>query len=323
MLIGLFAVLIMTQMFSMSEQNKRKITSGGDAMNEGVIALYAVQRDVRMAGYGVSDVKVMGCNLLLRAGVTLNALAPLTINHASITGQDANTDTLVVVYGNTNGSPQGDIVTATGNMVQTPSAFAANDWVIEAPLVAASPCNLTLAQVGGVAGAAVTIASGATLGAGNTLFNLGQSLKVLAYAIRGGNLTVCDYMSNDCGNAANNGLSAVWAPIANNIVSLRAQYGRKTTAPFTAVDAYDQNTPTTACLWSQTVAMRIALVARSAQPDSTATTAAPVWEGTYLPGTTTPDVPINLSANSAWTNYRYRMFQTVVPLRNVNWMAGC
>ena len=50
-----------------------------------------------------------------------------------------------------------------------------------------------------------------------------------AYAVRNQNLTVCDYVLNDCGAAANNGDPAIWVPIANNVVSLRAQYGRDTT----------------------------------------------------------------------------------------------
>jgi type IV pilus assembly protein PilW len=313
--------------FSMSEQNKRITTSGGDAMNEGVVALYALQRDIRMGGYGIADTKVLGCNLLLRTGVTLPAMAPVTINHASITGQDANTDTLLVVYGNSNGSPQGDSITAAGNVVQTPAAFAANDWVIEAPPTHGATCNLALDQVASVAGS-VTLKSAAAMSSGNTLFNLGQTLKVMAYAIRSGNLTMCDYSANDCGNAANNNTAAIWVPIANNIVSLRAQYGRDTTTPSMdgIVDVYDQTTPTTACGSARASAVRLVLVARSAQPAASATLLAPVWDGTFLPNGTTPDAPIVLSGNATWQNYRYKVFQTVVPVRNVAWMgvvSGC
>ncbi|MFC5521480.1 PilW family protein [Polaromonas jejuensis] len=320
--IGLFGVIIIMQVFSLSEQNKLTTTSDGDAMSEGVVALYAVQRDIRMGGYGVADTKVVGCDLLLRTGVTLPALAPVTINHASITGQDANTDTLLVLYGNSNGSPQGDAIIAAGNVVQTPTAFAANDQVVEAPPAHGATCSLTLDQVASVAGS-VTLKSAAVMTAGDTLFNLGQTIKVVAYAIRNGNLTMCDYTINDCGSAANNNTAAVWVPIANNIVSLRAQYGRKTTAPFVAVDVYDRSTPNTACLWSRTSAVRMALVARSAQSAAAATLVAPVWEGTFLPNSTTLDDPVVLSGNATWKNYRYKVFQTVVPVRNVAWMAGC
>jgi type IV pilus assembly protein PilW len=339
MVIGMFGIIVMVQVFALSEERKRTTTGGGDAMIEGVMSLYGLQRDIRMAGYGIGDTKVLGCNVLLRAGVTLNAMAPVTINHASITGQDANTDTLVVVYGNSNSSPQGDVLSAAGNIVPTPTFFAANDWVIEAPTRAAA-CALTLQQVAGVVavaagtGAVVTLNSAAAMTKGNTLFNLGQTFKVVAYAIRGGNLTLCDYMVNDCGSAANNGVATVWVPIANNIVSLRAQYGRDTTAPAMdgIVDVYDQTTPaaaaaTTGCSWARVSAVRLVLVARSAQFEKTAvTTVAPEWEGTYLTDGVTVANAIDLAGNASWQNYRYKLFQTVVPVRNIAWMgvaSGC
>jgi type IV pilus assembly protein PilW len=348
MVIGLLGVIVIMQVFSLSESRKRTTTGGNDAMTEGVMSLYAIQRDIGMAGYGIGDTKVLGCNMLLRAGVTLNAMAPVTINHASITGQDANTDTLLVVYGNSNGTPQGDSITSTGNVVQTPSSFTVNDMVVNAPAVRANVCNLTLDQIANVAGGVVTLSSGSAMTNGSTLFNLGQAFKVVAYAIRGGNLTMCDYIANNCGSAANNGSTAVWVPIANNIVSMRAQYGRDTTAPMNGiVDIYDQTTPapaaaTTACDWARTSAIRMALVARSAQfekVDTTtgspiyATAAAPVWEGSIANNPTgSAATTINLtqnpagSANADWRNYRYKVFQTVVPVRNISWMgvvSGC
>ena len=62
--------------------------------------------------------------------------------------------------------------------------------------------------------------------ANGTLFNLGRAPKILAYAIRGGNLTVCDYAANNCGDANNKDDATVWVPIVSSIVSLRAEYGR-------------------------------------------------------------------------------------------------
>lgn len=344
MVIGMFGIIVMMQVFALSEERKRTATSGGDASTEGAMALYAMQRDMRMAGNGISDIKLLGCNVLLRAGVTLNAMAPVTINHASITGQDANTDTLLVVYGNSNGSPQGDGITAvvgTVYGVQTPSLFAVGDRVIAAPQTRAAACNLTLDQVPAngvnVSASTVTMTTGAAMNPGDKLFDLGQAPapKVVAYAIRGGNLTTCDYIANDCGSAANNGSAAVWVPIANNIVSLRAQYGRDTTAGTMdgVVDIYDQTTPTadaatTACSWARVSAIRLALVARSAQFEKMAVTAtAPVWEGSSAdnPAGSAANA-INLSNDANWQNYRYKVFQTVVPLRNISWMgvpSGC
>lgn len=339
MVIGMLGIIIMMQVFALSEERKRTTTGGGDALTEGVMALYALQRDIRQSGYGIGDVKVLGCNMLLRAGVTLTAMAPVTINHASIPAGDANTDTLLVVYGNTNGSPQGDGITAqpaaTQYAVQTPTSYVANDWVVAAPqtrtcaTTAGGVPVLTLDRVVSVASPNVNVTTGVAGMSGGTLFNLGQTPRVVAYAIRSGNLTMCDYTASDCSAAGSTGNAAVWVPIANNIVSLRAQYGRDTTGTMDGVvDVYDQTTPTTICNWARTSAVRLALVARSAQFEKTAVTAAaPVWEGSSANNPTgSAASPINLTGNATWQNYRYKVFQTVVPVRNIAWMGvvtGC
>ncbi len=337
MVIGMFGLLIMMQVFSLAEEQKRTTTSGGDTQSTGAIALYGLQRDIRQAGYGISDAKLIGCNVLLRAGVTLNSMAPLTINHASIPAGDANTDTLLVAYGNTNSSPQGDGVvsqpSATSYVVQTGPSFAINDRVIAAPTTRTAPCTLTLdrvSQVGVPTVQHVSVATGAASMA--TLFNLGQSPKIFAYAVRGGDLTQCDYMANDCSLAANLTNPAIWVPIGGNVVNMRAEYGRDNTVPMDGyVDVFDQTAPTSACTFARVSAAHLALVARSAQLERTAvTTAAPTWEGTAVqivtPPTNPTAYPIDLTGNATWQNHRYKVFQTVVPLRNLAWagaQSGC
>lgn len=341
-LIGMFGMIVMMQVFALSESQKRATTGGGDAQTNGAIALFSLQREIQLSGYGSSMYNLIGCNVALPAGWTINAMAPVTINHASIPAGDANTDTLLVVYGNTNGSPEGDGITAqpaaTTYTVQTPTSFANGDAVIALAQTRPLPCNLTMTTVTGVntATAQISVAAGAAVSSGG-LYNLGQTPNVKAYAVRGGNLTECDYTVNNCGSTATTGSSTVWVPIANNIVSLRAQYGRDTlTVPITyttppnplpnyVVDTYDQSTPTnnaatTNCRWVRIPVVRLALVARSAEYDKTVLTAtAPTWAGA-------PTVPINLSGNTTWQNYRYRVFQTVVPIRNIAWLgvqSGC
>ncbi|MCX7174332.1 MAG: PilW family protein [Proteobacteria bacterium] len=368
MVIGMLGIIVMMQIFALAEGQKRATTGGGDAQNNGAIALYGVQRDIRQAGWGNSDLKVIGCDVLLPTtrgvggppAVTLNPMAPVTINHPAIPPGDANTDTLLMVYGNTNGTPQGDGFVAantTANIfqVQTPTSFTVNDWVIaiarNRPAQPAS-CATILDRVAciGIACAAaipsaanVVVATGAAVNSllggapSSTLYNLGQAPKILVYAIRGGNLTLCDYMAKDCGAAGNTGNATIWVPIGSNIVSLRAQYGRDTTnlaAPAMdgVVDIYDQTSPdlqtannvapspTTGCGWARISAIRLVLVARSGQYEkSLVTTAAPAWLGTAT-------TPIVLAGLANWQNYRYKIFQTVVPLRNIAWLgaqAGC
>jgi type IV pilus assembly protein PilW len=336
--IGSFAAIIMLQVFAMSEERKRTTTSGGDAQSNGIIAYYQLQRDIGQAGYGFSATGVFGCNLVwpVASGniATPVPLAPVTINPATsiIPAGDANTDTLLVVYGNTSGQPQGNrIVAQSGatSTVQMPTSFAIGDRVIAAPSSTAAsppaPCtsNLLIDQITAVTAMNVTVATGA---AGGTLYNLGPGPSALAYAVRGGNLTVCDYMANDCGLPANAGNPAIWVPIAENIVSMKAVYWRDTSAPMDSIpdaNGHDQLVPTTGCGWARISAVNLVLVARSGQySKEVVTTAAPTWsENTPAPILGAGAIGPNTAADEPWKHYRYKTFEAVIPMRNIGWLG--
>ena len=353
--IGMLAAVVMLQVFALSEERSRTATSGGDAQSNGALTYYQLQSNILRAGYGLNSTSLFNCSATWQVASgnylakTLR-LAPVTINPvdgagaAIIPAGDPNTDTLLVMYGNGDSEPEGnksDTTSAPTYTVQMPSSFTVGDRVIAVP--AACSANLIMDRITGVAATTVTVATGDS---GVSLFNLGRGPNglptatgpngptILAYAIRGANLTVCDYVVNDCSIAANTGNATVWEPIANNIVSLRALYGwdngGATAAPYPAmdgvVDSYSSTTPGTACEWARVSAIRIALVARSAQFEKTAvTTAAPVWDGSAAAAIDLTKKPDG-SANPDWQNYRYKLFQTVMPLRNIAWMGvptGC
>lgn len=54
MVVGLLGTIIIFQVFEVSERIKRTTTSGGDAQQNGAAALFALQRGVRQAGYGIN-----------------------------------------------------------------------------------------------------------------------------------------------------------------------------------------------------------------------------------------------------------------------------
>lgn len=127
-------------------------------------------------------------------------------------------------------------------------------------------------------------------------------------------------------------------PLASNIVSVQAQYGIAATNPSPGISS-----PPVTC-WTRATgtgcgassnwvnpnaadimrikAIRIAIVARSSLQEQAAsgvgaaatcnaTTAAPVaWAGAN---------PVDLTANPNWQCHRYRLYQTIIPLRNVIW----
>jgi len=99
------------------------------------------------------------------------------------------------------------------------------------------------------------------------------------------------------------------------------------------VDAWDTTAPITPDDWSRVLALRIAVVARSALPEKapadgicrdvndpddpikplTDPTKRLKWAGGAL------DVTYLTTADTDWTCYRYRVFETLVPLRNLIW----
>ncbi len=319
MVIGLIGIIIMMQVFSAAEGQKRSTTGAGDAQNNGAMALYTLQRDIRQAGYGFNALKVLGCPLALPAPSerTLTYLAPAVINPgpSDVPAGDANTDTLLIAYGSSEGSPEGDVITLVAGSqlgVMTPTNFRTSHRVIAGPPEETVGCSLALKTVTSVAPPNVEVANSGAV-EGGFLFNLGDTPRIRAYAVRSGNLTVCDYVTSDCSDAAS------YTPIASNIVSLRAEYGHASTAS-SGVNSWNQTTPVTACGWARTTALRIAVVARNSQPDKdTLTSEAPPWEGQ-------DSSPVDLSAPDnaeGWKHYRYKVFETVIPLRNLPWMESC
>ena len=334
--IGMLGVIIMMQIFANAEGQKRSTTGAGDAQSNAAMAIYAVQRDIRQAGHGFNSINVLGCPLALPAPAshTLTALAPVVINPPTtdVPAGDTNTDTLLITYGDAEGATEGDTfapMSSTQLEVLNVSGYKNNSQVIAGPAAPTNGCSVTLSKIIAAAGNALTVAPGTSATSDGALFNLGANPKIRAYAVRAGNLTVCDYLTADCSTActATDGTcSASWVPIVNNIVRLRAQYGRDTSSPMDGVDTWGQTTPTTpspanqatfACRWARAPAVRIALVARNSTfAKEEVTAAAPTWEGSS-------GAEINLSGRTDWKNYRYKVVETVVPLRNLPWMAAC
>lgn len=366
LVIGMMAIVIMLQMLSNADANKRNTVGGNDAQMNTSIALYNLEREVRMAGYGLSDAALLGCTLTYTptgesAAVTLSAIAPVVINPATtqVPAGDANTDTLLVMYGSNDNPAEGRAMTSTSTSstytVNNPSGFTVGDFVIAEALTRPTPpnCTLKLSKVTQITGASLTVSNGvASFPVGSVVFNLGRAPVIRAYAIRQGVLTMCDYTVKNCGSSSYTTTldPDVWVPVASNIVSLRAQYGRDTSAGSSmtgVVSQWDQTEPlletatgaSTAsppihCARARIVALRMALVGRSAAYDKKLEADGglgnPTWSGTTAVTTGSPLNPtaltIDLSqsdgSTNGWKGYRYKAQETTIPLRNMLWRGG-
>jgi type IV pilus assembly protein PilW len=179
----------------------------------------------------------------------------------------------------------------------------------------------------GIRDAGGTVVPVVKLSQGGQVYNLGASA-IKIYAIRGGNLTTCDWTVSDCTAVAN------YTVAVNDIVSMRAVYGMNLTPAVNAqpgdgvVTWSRASLATDVFLPSRVHAVTMQVTSRSGlkeKPssgttcDATASASRPDraqdWIYQSMVG-----AGIDLTASSAeWQCYRYRLFQTSVPLRNMIW----
>lgn len=118
-----------------------------------------------------------------------------------------------------------------------------------------------------------------------------------------------------------------------NIVQLQAVYGKDTSPiPDRIVDVWEVTAPASQQEWKQVVALRVAIVARGDAPENEVVTldgadaasacdsptphpAAVCWH----PDPAANGVKIDVSSVPNWQRYRYRVFDTTIPLRNAIW----
>lgn len=335
MVIALLSTIIIFQVFSVSEGIKRSSTSGGDAQQFGAISLFMMERDLRLAGYGINNALLLGCTVRAHNETTgTDFTFVLTPVEIAVGADDKTPDEITVTYGSS------DLVATpakiTQNMPSPASVFKVSNRFGYMPgniVVATEPGqDCTLAQVtdtpgGGLSDNVVhnsgnyTNANGATvpsqynkpagLGVSYTtngsLYNLGAGPIRNTYRIGSSRLVIDSTFS-----------STTTTALAENIVLLKAQYGKDTTGDG-AVDVYNTTAPAAAD-WAKVLTVRLAIVARGAQPEKPSveggpcdtTTSAPTWAGGTL----------DLSANAGWQCYRYRVFETTVPLRNMLWQQS-
>jgi len=343
--VALFATLAIMQSFAVSEGYRRTATSGGDSAFSGAVAVYLLDRDLQMAGYGINTGTYLGCTVSgLDESVSPANPINFTLAPAQIaTGVGTAPDSITVVSSSTGWLPQPislnvNMAAATDNyQINNPYGVTAGD-VMVLDQAGNNVCTLvqatntpTTAPVGSQntvkhASGAYTPPGGGSVKArynppggigpayasGTGLMDLGTAPTVNTYRIQNNTLVVDQQVA-----------SLVGQPVAANIVQLKALYG-KDPAATGAVTTWNAIAPVTAADWTSVLALRVALVARSAQPEKpvngacATTTAAPVV--TWDDGTQTVlDLSATAPTGPAWQCYRYKVFHMTASLRNLIW----
>ena len=352
--IGMMGILIITQAYISSDNFNRATIGEGGAQTNGLIALYSIERDVRTSGYGIADSTALGCGEIfwyyapnysqnITAGSTLPRirLAPIYI-----TTNGAAPDALTVMYAADNERMVPTTVktfTAATSRVTVDSkiGFSVNDRI----LLVRAGAGCTLTQVTAVTDAITDpnnkdlqlnpgtplnpVAWGAfptTYAIGDLVFNLGANPVIRTYSIANGRLVLNDTLQQAAGVAG--------IELIDGIVDLRAQYGMDngvdngtvsstTFAPSDGrVDQFSNTAPVNSAQWQQVLSMRLGVLARIGtfeKPDAAGecqtTTAQPTWSGGTFGA-------VDVTAASQDRCYRYRVFETIIPLRNMIWRGS-
>ena len=360
--IGLIGIVVITQAYIVNENYKRSTVSAGGAQTNGALAMYNIERDVRMAGWGMAWSTVLGCSSMRwyyngdysnPPGGGLPTILPMPV---VITDGGAGPDTITVMYGTQTErvipATVGATMVSPGDAIQVdnPEGFSSTPGDL---ILGVTGATCSLMQVTGVASgqlqhtstgtAPFNPAGGGSLPvypSGAQIFNLGRPV-VNTYSVAAA--TTSELQVASLFTATSSTVVASYTPtplgIVDGIVDLQAEYGKDNgvdngtvaAASFVAndgiVDSYDSVTPTTQIGWQQVLSIRIGVLARSenyVKPDATGvcqtTTTNPTW-GNGLSFPAVGDLTVATAANTARC-YGYRVFETVVPLRNMIWRQG-
>ena len=326
--IAMLLVLVIYQIYEISESQKRTITSGSDAQQNASYGVFVLGRDISMAGNGIASAA---------AGLdTCALLRPIPVLIDAGAGPN-DPDTVTVLYGGSSSLStrvpfRGSATTADAYVVPGPIGFSPNDVIAAVQAPPGTRC--TVSTVNAAAGSVVVnpangeatlqhtpVAAlagndlGANYVAGDSLVNLGQAAAIgrIAYTVDTiGHVLRTQNLLPTAGPVN---------PVINDVVNLKAQYGLDTDNDG-AIDAWQDATAgvwTSANLPTQPLAtlrqiraVRIAIVTRSAQYEKDPVTTAPL---AMFDGAGAVSMPIAGDDQ----HYRYKVLETIVPLRNALW----
>lgn len=321
LVLSLLVSLVIMQVFAVFEGQKRSSSGSADAQTNGSIALYNLQRDLQLAGFALpifsSSNSPLQCSAFIPSGTDIS---PVSITDGG-TAAGAS-DILTVRYGTSDagGSPAIISTVNSGNevLVLNNASCKVNDSVIISKGTDCLFMQNGITSLSGTTGITLNKPSTASINPDASLSCLG-AWKVISYSINS------DYQLVRSENDSN-------APNVDEIVNLQAQYGianpPDSTGKNNTIVRWVNATGET---WSNPnnanrkliKAIRVAIVARNgllekesvSYPCSIGHPSLCAWTGT----SESPAPTIDLSNLSNWQQYRYRVFTTIIPLRNIVW----
>lgn len=344
--LGMLTVIVIAQVLAEAEGRRRNVAMGGDAEINGSLSLFTLQRDLQMAGYGLSaNPTALGCPI--QSSFDGTALPTMTIAPVVITNGALNApDSITVMRAQTTSSAVPIAVAASGSVsgrfkVVSALGIRTGDQYVSIPAnpSALNPCNLFTAT-NDASSEDTSISSTSVPHATTDKWNTSATPPDQQFLINVGVLarrtylvtTAAPYTLRVLSRAPANGLESA-EDLYPEIVNLQALYGKDTTvfgSPSDGtVDAYNTTAPANSDEWGKVLSVKVALVARSNHYEKEEVTKAePLWDvGASVPvtGETLVDcgsskcITLKIDYLPDWKHYRYKVYSTTIPLRNVLW----
>ena len=347
--ISMLAILVIFEAFAVFEGQRRTTTSATAAQESGLLALSAIDRDARMAGYGMVVNNMLACasvNVFQNGAAGTIPFLPIAITD----GGGAANDSITVMYSTSPfaptpallsvDSPASAPVVSVSNTASN-AVFKTGDFFLVAQPTLGKPCSRLRVTGTTMVAADVQLAHASSDPMNPPVAtNIFPTLPTPGYTASATDQSVVinmGAMTRSTYSIVNRSLAytdetRATAPVALSagIVSLQAQYGIAAAGTQTVnewVDAKSAQWATPSAVDIPRIkAIRIAIIARSPILEKGNVTPICVnnagnnkgpcaWQDTA----SSPAPLIDLSADPDWQRYRYRVYETIVPLRNVLW----
>lgn len=325
LVIGLLVTLVVMQVLSVYDTQRRTTEGGSDAQISGNVSFYTLASDLQMAAYGAmpdNSYSIMRCENVVYKVAPITSIDPVTL-------VDGVSDSITIRYGTAEaGGALVSITAFTGKTLTVKNSLGCNkDEIAFISSENGGRCamskieslgeridpvsNLTLYDITLTDDKAIT--NNAVIPNKSKLACVGSWYEI-TYSVLNGTLM-------------KNGL-----PFMDGIVNIQAQYGISdlpTQNDITQwVDPTGDWAAPTRVNRNRIKAVRIAFVARNPQrsdkvvtgPCSSLTAPGPTglcaWDASKAAGGSAAPA-IDLSADPDWQHYRYQIFESVIPMRNV------
>jgi type IV pilus assembly protein PilW len=350
--ISLIGTLAIMAAFALFEGQKRTTTAGDDAQQNGSYSLYALERQLRTGGSGLvqgNSYGIWGCAISARTAggqqlppnsaqpapfaawpITTRAMSVLISSGGTNAGGAVQPDIIGVISGNPTARVFKAPVSSTpdnATVVLTNSfGIYQSDYLLG--ILSDGTCGLAQTQTAPDATNTVTLNAGNSpttgLQTATNVFDMGQNPILSLYGVdpTTNSLVMWDLLRRP----VNGQPTTVPTPIADGIVQLKALYGVHTVntdADPNTIDAWVQptgvwsiatlnaSTTSASTAMGEIKAIRVAVIAQSKVPERSSDYVGP------LTLTLFPDLaPALRYTITLQTQYRYKVYDTTIPIRN-------